>query len=240
MSDNKFRKGPQNSAKNRPTRMEDVGSAISSADERNVQVVDEDFEGADFEDKVWLWWIRNRNFVIFTIVAAFVIVVGIQGYKAFSHSQKKAIAASYMNAANADELAAFASQNAGTALAGVALLENADAAYKAGKYAEARELYSSAVKELEKTVLEGRASLGAAVSAYASGDTQAGMDALKAVYEDNSLAYTYKSLAGYLLGMALKQNGKPDEAKAVLKAVSEDPMGGTFASVAQEALSNMD
>ena len=86
-----------------------------------------------------------------------------------------------MNAANADELAAFASQNAGTALAGVALLENADDAYKAGKYAEARELYSSAVKELEKTVLEGRASLGAAVSAYASGDTQAGMDALKAV-----------------------------------------------------------
>lgn len=128
----------------------------------------------------------------------------------------------------------------GTALAGVALLENADAAYEGGKYAEARELYSSAVKELEKTLLEGRASLGAAVSAYASGDTQAGMDALKAVYEDNSLAYTYKSLAGYLLGMALKQNGKPDEAKAVLKAVAEDPMGGTFASVAQEALSNMD
>lgn len=63
--------------------------------------------------------------------------------------------------------AKFASENSGKALAGVALLQNADALYADGKYVDAQKTYAEASKPLADTVLEGRALLGEASSILA-------------------------------------------------------------------------
>lgn len=120
------------------------------------------------------------------------------------------------------------------------MIQNADGAYAEGKYDQAQKLYAQAQKDLSKTVLLGRAKLGEAVCIYASGDKAKSESALKAVFEDATLAQSYRAQAGYLLGLAQKQAGKNAEAKETLKKVSETQGDGIFAQIAQETLSQME
>ena len=242
MSDNNFRKGPH-SAKNKPISAEKnevIDGAIPSADERKTVILDEDLEGVEFEDRVWLYWIRNKNFILGTVAAAFIIVLGVQGWKLYTANKNAKLASAYEAALTPAQLEEFAKNNSGTKLAGVALIQNADAAYAEGKYPEAKKLYSQAQQNLSKTVLLGRAQLGEAVCIYISGDKAKGEAALKAVFDDETLAQSYKAQAGYLLGLAQKQAGKTAEAKETLKKVSETKGDGVFAQIAQEALLQME
>lgn len=241
MSDNR-KIGPMNRAKNKPsmTEAEKLNSAVSSLDERTTVIVDEDLEGVEFEDRVWLYWRRNKNYIIFGILAAFVIALGVQLWKMSVAASERSLADAFEKASTPEELAAFAAANSGTALAGVALLENADSAYEAGDFAKAAELYNSAKADLSGSILVGRAKLGAAVSVYAGGDAEGGIAALRGVYNDAAISDAYKAQAGYILGLALKQGGKSDEAKTVFEAVASNPKAGVFASAAQDALTNMD
>ena len=62
MSEKFFRKGPQNAAKNKPHIPTDAELAsVPASDERKTVILDEDLEGVDLEDRVWLYWKRNRN-----------------------------------------------------------------------------------------------------------------------------------------------------------------------------------
>lgn len=238
MSDNNFRKGPH-ASKSRVDVIDATASEVPAADERKTVVLDEDLEGVDFDDKVWLYWNRNKNFILFTIVAAFAIVIGIQGWKMYKANSASAISAAYEAAATPEALAAFAKEHAGTQLAGLALLQGADAAYASGKYADAQKLYSSASADLGGTVLFGRAKLGEAVSASSAGDAK-GIDMLKAVYGNSSIAQSYRAQAGYLCGLALENAGKAEEAKKIFKEVSSNAANGAFANIAGEAASKLD
>ena len=143
MSEKFFRKGPQNAAKNKPHISTDAELAsVPASDERKTVILDEDLEGVDLEDRVWLYWKRNRNFIIFTIVAAFAIVIGVQGWKMYKASSSDTLAAAYAAANTPEKLAEFAKAHSGTTLAGVAQLQNADTAFNAGKFADAQKLYS--------------------------------------------------------------------------------------------------
>ena len=242
MSDNNFRKGPH-SAKNKPfsaERGEAINDAVPSSDERKTVILDEDLEGVEFEDKVWLYWIRNKNFILGTVAAAFIIVIGVQGWKLYTANRNAKLASEYEAASTPAQLEEFAKSNSGTKLAGVALIQNADGAYAEGKYDQAQKLYEQAQKDLSKTVLLGRAKLGEAVCIYASGDKAKSESALKAVFEDATLAQSYRAQAGYRLGLAQKQAGKNAEAKETLKKVSETQGDGIFAQIAQETLSQME
>lgn len=240
MSDKNFRKGPH--ASRAKQKLEDVVSAdagvVPSSDERKTVVLDEDLEGVEFDDRVWLYWKRNKSFLITSIVLAFAIVIGVQSFKMWRKSAREALATEYANASTPEQLAKFASENSGKALAGVALLQNADTLYADGKFADAQKTYAEASKPLADTVLEGRALLGEASSILAQ-DLNKGIDALKAVYDNAKIDGAYKSQAGYLLGLAYRQAGKTAEAKDVLKKVSEDAKAGYFARLAEESLSKI-
>ncbi len=79
MSD-KRKNGPQNRAKNRPAFENSfsavtggsVPSRISDADERKTVILDNELEGLEFEDKVWLFWRRNKNVIIAVVAAIFI------------------------------------------------------------------------------------------------------------------------------------------------------------------------
>jgi len=76
MADNNFKKGPH-AAKNKVV---DLTELASASDERKTVVLDEDLEGVEFEDRVWLYWTRNKNFIIASIAMAVAIIVGVQSY----------------------------------------------------------------------------------------------------------------------------------------------------------------
>lgn len=240
MSDKNFRKGPH--ASRAKQKLEDVTSAsegvVPASDERSTVVLDEDLDGVEFDDKVWLYWKRNKTFLITSIVLAFAVVIGVQSFKMYRKAAREALSAEYAEASTPEQLAKFAQANAGKTLAGVALLENADTFYADGKFADAQKVYGEASKSLAGTVLEGRALLGEAMSVCAQ-DTAKGADALKSVFDTANIDAAYKTQAGYLLGLTYRQLNKTAEAKEVLKKVSADAKGGYYARLAEEALSKM-
>lgn len=240
MSDKNFRKGPH--ASRAKQKLEDIVSAdagvVPSSDERKTVVLDEDLEGVEFDDRVWLYWKRNKTFLITSIVLAFAVVIGVQSFKMYRKAVKNALAAEYAMATTPEQLAKFAKENSGKALAGVALLQNADTFYADGKFVDAQKTYQEASKPLVGTVLEGRALLGEAMSVCAQ-DVAKGAEALKAVFENAKIDSAYKAQAGYLLGLAYRQLGKTAEAKDVLKKVSADKNSGYYARLAEESLSKI-
>ncbi len=233
---NFIRKGPH--ASRAKQKLEEVEAAVSSADERKTIILDEDLEGVEFEDRMWLYWKRNKSFVLASLAMAFAIVICVQSFKIYKTNARKELAAEYAAATTPEQLAKFAADNSGKTLAGVALLQNADSLYADGKFADAQKIYENSQKTLRGTILEGRALLGAAASICAQ-DTEKGIDALKRVFENASIDTTYKAQAGYLLGLAYRQANKFAEAKTVLKKVSEDASSGYFARLAEESLSKI-
>ncbi len=237
MSDSNFRRGPH-AAKNKQNKGAEVADAsVSAADERKTVILDEDLEGVEFDDRVWLYWKRNKGFIISTVVSAFAIIIGVQGWKVYSAKRADSLAEAFA-AAGVEGLEKFSEQNPGTTLAGVALLEVADEAYKAGKYGDAVKAYNRAASELGSGILKGRAMLGAAVCEY-SMDVPKGVLALKSVYGNVELARGYRAHAGYLYALGLSNSGKTDEAKSVMKELAGDPGNGVFASMARQAMSTM-
>ena len=237
MSEKFFRKGPQNAAKNKPHIPTDAELAsVPASDERKTVILDEDLEGVDLEDRVWLYWKRNRNFIIFTIVAAFAIVIGVQGWKMYKASSGDTLAAAYAPGKKAEKHAVISKTHRRKTLSGVRPLHNSDPAVKAGKFADAQKLYSEAAKNLGEETLAGRAKIGMAMSAISAGDSAKGMEALEKVYKEGSV---YSAQAGYLLGLAKVQNGIVDEAKNLLKVISRINNNGVFALLANQELSNL-
>ncbi len=240
MSDNNFRKGPH-ASKNKPT-VADVETltdgAVSAADERKTVILDEDLEGVEFDDRVWLYWKRNKNFIVTTIVAALVIIVGVQSYKLYAANAKAQLANAYAQATTSEELAKFAAENSGKKLAGVALLQNGDKLFSEGKYADAQKAYADAQKDLKGNVLEGRAMLGAAASTGAQ-DLAKGIDAYAAIATNKSVDVSYRIQANYLLGLSYAQVGKTAEAKAAFKSVMDDENSGYFGRMAEMSLSQL-
>jgi|GEM_PF-757910 len=213
-----------------------MGEAISASDERKTVILDEDLQGLELEDRVWLYWRKNKNFILGTILLAFFIVVGVQAYKHYKASSFNSLASAYEAAATPEALDAFAKQNAGTALAGIAILQNADASYAAKDYAKAAGLYLASQKDLAGNLLQGRARLGQGMSLLLGGKPEDGKAVLNALIADVSAQASFKAEAAYNLGLFEIANGKPQEAKALLEGVVANPANGVWVQLAQEAL----
>lgn len=240
MSDNNFRKGPH-ASKNKPfeTDVEVVTDAtVPSSDERKTVVLDEDLDGVEFEDRVWLYWKRNKTSLITSIAAAFAIIICVQGFKMYRANAQVRLANEYALAQTPEQLAKFAAENAGKKLAGVALLQNADKLYSEGKFAEAQKIYVQAESDLGGTILEGRALIGEAACVSVQ-DTAKGIDLFKKVASNASIDPSYKAQAAYLLGLTYQQTGKKDEAKAAFKSVIDNANSGYFGKLAENSLANI-
>ena len=238
MSD-KFRKGPLNSAKNKPTFSNPEDVKVAESDERKTVILDEELDNIELEDRVWLYWKRNKSFIVTTVVAAFAIVIGVQSWKMYNAAEKARLSDAYVAASTPEELAKFAADNSGTKLAGLAVLQNADSAFVAGKYSDAQKLYSDAAADLKGTVLAYRANIGAAMSLALGSDATKGADELENIFNAASTPQAYKAQAGFLLGILKLQAGKKDEAKKILTAVADNSQNGVFANLARQEVSNI-
>lgn len=104
-----------------------------AGDDRNLVIVDEDFAQADSEDRLWLFWERNRDRIVGGTIAIVVGLVAWFAVQSWIESRAEALRAEYAEIKDDAGRAAFAQAHPGEILAAVALLEVADSLKAAGK-----------------------------------------------------------------------------------------------------------
>jgi hypothetical protein len=169
-----------------------------AGDDRNLVAIDPSTM-LSFEDRVTLFWEKNRK-IIYLVCG--LIVGGIVGRGALDYSARQkelAVQAAYAAATTNDQLKSFASAHTGHALAGVALVRIADTAYQAGKAAEAVSAYDSALSALKTGPLAARAKLGRALSKAVSGKVADGTAELKTLADDTAELKSIRAEALYHL-----------------------------------------
>lgn len=246
----KKKSGPQNSAKNKPIYdnafsgitggniLKKTAANPSSADERKTVILDSELEGLDLDDKVWLFWNRNKNTIIAIVLVVFVSAAVSGLWRTYRESERNAVSDAYAAASTDKARTEFAESYSGTMAAGAALIQNADDLFNAGKYAEAAPLYKKAASNLGGTLLWGRALLGEAVSLVKSGNVEAGKAALEALAEKLS-AGVYSAEAGFHVAMMDFEAGKTADAKTRFMAVSDNPQAGYWKMMADNYLARL-
>jgi hypothetical protein len=180
-----------------------------------------------FEDAVQAFWDKNRRLILLACAAALLVVIGRYGWEYMAEQKEEGIRTAFARTADRPEqLAAFAKEHEGHALAGVALLRIADQRYAAADYRSALENYNKAASGLKNSALLGRARVGAAMSQLYSGDKAAAETALKAISADASLTKAVRAEAGYHLASLALEAGNHAEVDRVVAEIGKiDPAG---------------
>jgi len=171
------------------------------------------------------FWEKNRQGILLVCIAALLGVLGREAWQYFQAQHEQDVRQAYARVADRPEqLGAFASANAGHALAGIAYLRVADAKYSAGDFRAAAENYTKAIADLKQPLLVGRAKIGAAMSQLNGTDKAAGEAALKAISTDASLPKSARVEATYHLATLASEAGNSAEvSRLVTEAGKIDP-----------------
>ena len=96
------------------------------SDDRNLVGVEGGYEGADFEERILLFWENYRRIIIGTVAVVFSVVLVYQLTVYLDERRESALRAAYQLAEDREERLAFAKEHAGHPLAGFAYLEVAN------------------------------------------------------------------------------------------------------------------
>ncbi len=113
-------------------------------DDRNLVLVDEDFQDADFEDRVWLYWQRHGRKTIAGAAALFVAIIAAIVWVESGKMRTASLQAEYATAETPEAKLAFARANEGHPIAGTAYFAAGREFSEAGKYAEAADAFGNA------------------------------------------------------------------------------------------------
>lgn len=194
----------------------------SNDDDRNLVVVDEDFVNADAEDRLWLFWERNKSIIVRGTTVVVLGIIGAIGFHFWQEAKRAELGLAYVACQDEAARRAFAAAHPGEPLAAIALLEVADDLRKANKLAEAAKTYEAASKaalvagdvKIVK-VLALRAKLYGALTRQELGQETATAE-IVAVAEDNSAPETLRGYAMYVLAnLALTKGDSATAAKWV-------------------------
>ncbi len=171
-------------------------------DDRNLVVVDDDFKNADAEDRLWLFWERNKTALVRGTTAVVLAVLGLLLYEfVWKAGRREALHQDYNACLDEPARRAFAAKHAGEPLAAVALAEVADELKASAKFAEAAKAFDEAARLAglagETPVVKAlgaRARLEAALARVDGGDAT-GEAALAALANDEAVAETWRGYA---------------------------------------------
>jgi len=227
---------PKRPTKKKPSEQDEQPAEAPQADERNLVIVDEDFEEADIEDKLWLFWERNKVVVVATVILAIVGVLGVQGYNAWQASQLESMRLSFAEAETPEARLDFAQNHADHPLSAVARMEVARERFEAGEFAAAAELYEQAILPANGSALEGAPALRAGVAYIRAGNAEKGSELLKDLLDKKAILETYRAEAGYHLGILALGSGNYEEAASIFGMVRDMPNAGIWAAQSQSQL----
>lgn len=202
--------------------LEEAGDARTpqDGDDRNVVEVGDAFKEAEFEDKVWLIWERNKSAIVAGVVAAFIAVLVVQGFKWTKQIRTTSMQDAFSAVSTDEERLQFAEDYAGKGLAGFALLQVADAKYKEEAFSEAAVLYTQAAESLgEDSTLSGRTQLGTAMSTLLSGEEEAGKSQLSSIANSDTALESTRSQALFHLAILAIRDKNFEEAKSLISRI---------------------
>jgi hypothetical protein len=196
-------------------------------DERNLIHL-EDSADISFEDRVSVYWMENKSFIIGCIFVLMFVIVAYQGMRIYNGQAELQLQEKYADARNNETLAEFAKANGNKDLGGFAALITADDAYKADDYSKALEFYTIAANGLSDSILIGRAQMGQAFALYQSGSEAEGLAKLNAVTADSSLAEAIRAEAAYHLAVEADAAGRTDEYDSYAAQINSSPLAGQW------------
>ena len=189
-------------------------------DDRNLVVVDEDFADADAEDRLWLFWERNKIIIIRAITSVVVAVIAFLAFYFWKEAQHEALGEAYVACQDETARRAFAAAHPKEPLAAIALIEVADELRRKNKLNEAAKAYDEAAaiagiagETPAINAIAARAKLFSGLCRQELG--QANAEAIiTSVAEDNSAPETLKGYAMYVLAnLALTRGDNAGAAK---------------------------
>ena len=196
-----------------------------AGDDRNLVSLDAT-TAVTFEDKLQLFWKRNRTVVLGFCIAVLLAILAKGAWDYFARQKELEIESAYAAATTPEQLKAFSAAHARHALGGVAQLRVADQAYAAGKSADAIAGYEKATEILKSGPLASRARLGRALAKAQAGKTSEASAELKQIAEDANQFKALRAEATYhLTSLAVDAGNATDAQKFVDQLNQIDPMG---------------
>ena len=183
----------------------------------------------DLEEVVQQFWEKNRSLLMGLAAVILLAIIARNGWAAFQAGQVESTREEYAAADTDSAKKSFADDRAGTALAGVALLQIADNAFSEGRYSDAIANYDAAEVELGGTPLYDRIALGKAMAQLLDGQTDAGKSGLQAVANDTATAAAVRGEAIYHLSALAKESGNRSELDALATQVDAVAPGSNWA-----------
>lgn len=209
----------------------------AGGDDRNLVEIDEAFKEAEFEDKVWLFWERNKTIIITGIIAAILATVAVQGVRIYQENRLAAIQTDFMAATTNEERIEFATANSGHPLAGIALLEAADDLYANDSFSEAAPLYADAATSFAQTPeLKARALLGQGVALARGGDRSQAVTILNSLARDTTAADALRAEAAYHAAIISLEEGQTEQARETLQSILPLRYAGIWRDQAERTL----
>lgn len=196
----------------RPKKLKAINPTLpddQQIDERHL-IDAEDSADISIEDRIHLYWMENRGFMIGCIALLALVIIGFNGLRIYNDYADASIQAAFAEAKAADDLAGFAKAYPDKPLGGFAALSVADAAYESGDFATATDYYTIAADALNNDLLAGRARLGIAFANFQSGAETQGIALLESLAADTGLPQAIRLEAAYHL--AIEADVKKDEA----------------------------
>ncbi|MEO7413415.1 MAG: tetratricopeptide repeat protein [Opitutaceae bacterium] len=176
------------------------------------------------EDKLQLFWRRNRTLIIVVCIAVTVAIIGIGVFDYLEGEREKDVQEAYVTATTPETLKVFADAHSEHALGGAAYLRLADDAFSAGKFADALTNYDKAAKTFKEGPLAARTKLGLAVTKVVSGKATEGTAELKQLVDDANQFKGIRAEAAYhLASLAAESSNVPDVQKYSDLLIQIDP-----------------
>lgn len=194
-----------------------------AGDDRNLVEINE-ATAVTFEDKLQLFWKNNSKAVIGLIVVVLLAIAGFEGWKYVERQKDNDVKAAYAAATTPDQKKAFIASHPNHVLSGIAYLNIADDAYKAGKAADAAAAYDQAISVLKTGPLAARAQLGRAVAKAQAGKTAEATTELKQLVDDKNQSKAIRAEAAYdLTSFAVEAGNAADAQKYSEQVMAIDP-----------------
>lgn len=168
-----------------------------AADERNLVAKRELDKALPPEERIKLWWEKNRAALAAGAILALIVVAGFQGLRLYRQAHDNRVQQAWTAIENAADRLAFAEENAGHPLAGLAWLQLADEQYRGDNFAQARDYYRNAVEALSEPVFLGRARLGSAMATAKAGDRESAKTQLETLARDPRGFHAIRAEAAY-------------------------------------------
>jgi hypothetical protein len=171
--------------------------------------------GANPDEALLGFWERYREAIVAGCIVVLLGIVGWNGVKYFSEQKEAGIERDYAEATTPDKLRAFVDAHPDHALAGVAELRVADAAYQAGQNADALAAYDRAASMLKGGILAARAQLGGAIIKIQAGQAADGVATLHQLADDPKQFTQIRAEAYFHLASLAAEAGRAAEVQQI-------------------------